>query len=392
MRILHLVSYSLFSGPVPSTLGLALAQREAGHEVWLGHDTKRGRINDFEESADPWIEACGLGMPNPMVLSAKSTPLEFAADVFRLRSFVRERGVEVVHVHLSHDHVLSTLALPRRFGVKVVRTIHSDRSLRRRYGQRLLNRRAQGWVVRCGEHEEALSDQLFGEQGGDGRRFIRQISGGIDSEHFTPASPEARRAARARLKIPMDAPVLGHVALIAGRGQEELVDALSLLSCAPGAPKPHLVFVGRGEHEEALRAQVAGSSVANRIHFSGYLQGDELKTGYAAMDAAFCAQPGNDASARAVLEAMSSGLPVLALQVGALAEAVSEATGFPITARTPSSIAEGLKRWSEDEEGARARGARAREFVVAQRSFAAEARKTLELYGECLSCGESPGA
>ena len=62
MRILHLVSYSLFSGPVPSTLGLALAQREAGHEVWLGHDTKRGRINDFEESADPWIEACGLGM------------------------------------------------------------------------------------------------------------------------------------------------------------------------------------------------------------------------------------------------------------------------------------------------------------------------------------------
>ena len=103
------------------------------------------------------------------------------------------------------------------------------------------------------------------------------------------------------------------------------------------------------------------------------------------MDAAFCAQPGNDASARAVLEAMSSGLPVLAVQVGALAEAVSEETGFPIAVRTPSSIAEGLKRWSEDAEGARERGARAREFVVAERSFAAEARKTLELYGECLS-------
>ncbi len=384
MRILHLVSYSLFSGPVPSTLGLALAQREAGHEVWLGHDTKRGRINDFEESADPWIEACGLGMPDPMVLSAKSTPLEFVADVFRLRSFVRERGIEVVHVHLSHDHVLSTLALSRRFGVKVVRTVHSDRSLRRRYGQRFLNRRAQGWVVRCGEHEEALSDLLFGEKGAP-RPLIRQIAGGIDSGHFTPASLEARRVARECLKIPMDALVLGHVALIAGRGQEELVDALSLLECAPGVSKPHLIFVGRGEHEEALRVQVAGSSVADRIHFSGYLQGEELKTGYAAMDAAFCAQPGNDASARAVLEAMSSGLPVLAVQVGALAEAVSEETGFPIAVRTPSSIAEGLKRWSEDVEGARERGARAREFVVAERSFAAEARKTLELYGECLS-------
>ena len=59
MRILHLASYSLFSGPIPTTLALALAQREQGHDVWFGYETKRGAINEKEEQASTSIEAAG---------------------------------------------------------------------------------------------------------------------------------------------------------------------------------------------------------------------------------------------------------------------------------------------------------------------------------------------
>ena len=382
MRILHLVSYSLYSGPLPSTLGLALAQRAAGHQVWLAHDTRRGQINAFEEAADPWIEEAGLGLPSPLGLSAKSPPLEFIRDVFGLRGFVATGEIDVVHVHLSHDHTLAALALPKKWGGALIRTIHSERSLAGRFGQGWLNRRAAGFVVRCDEHRTTLTGQLLSSGGTPPP--IGTIFGGIDSRRFKPASTVERWEARARLQLPAEAPLIGHVALISGRGQEELVDALSILASS-GEEETHLVFVGRGEKEDALRAHVRDSAVAHRVHFTGYLQGEELQVGYAALDAAFCAQPGNDASARAVLEAMSSGLPPLAIQVGALAETVSVEVGYPIPVRTPSAIAEGIKRWRQDPEEAKRRGARAREQVVAHRSFEAEARETEALYQECRS-------
>ena len=72
-----------------------------------------------------------------------------------------------------------------------------------------------------------------------------------------------------------------------------------------------MLFVGRGENEEALQLLTKGIGLEGKTHFAGYLAGDELRDAYAAADAAFLAQAGNDASARAALEAMASGLPVV---------------------------------------------------------------------------------
>ncbi len=51
MRILHLVAYSLWSGPMPAVAGLAKAQRRLGHDVSLWYDTKRGIMQGYEEEA-----------------------------------------------------------------------------------------------------------------------------------------------------------------------------------------------------------------------------------------------------------------------------------------------------------------------------------------------------
>ena len=84
---------------------------------------------------------------------------------------------------------------------------------------------------------------------------------------------------------------------MAGRGQQELIEAAHRVD----DPNLHLIFIGRGEHEETVRAQAQASPMAKRIHFTGYLQGDALLEAYGAMDGAFLAQAGNDASVRAVL-------------------------------------------------------------------------------------------
>jgi glycosyltransferase involved in cell wall biosynthesis len=371
MRIFHLVSYSLYSGPLPSTLRLACAQRELGHDVWLAHDTKRGGFNSFEESGDPQVEAADIAPPAKLTLSTKSSPIAVLRDVRTLKRLLKQ-DVDVLHVHMSHDHTLASFACAGGFSGARIRTIHAQRSLKNRLGQKNLNSRAEGWIVRCEEHRQRLEAQL-GHQG----ELIAMIPGPIDTQYFTPANLAKRAKARAKFSIPEDAQVLGHTALMMNRGQEELIDAAQSLKDS----KLHLLFVGSGQEHQQVKAKAAASSMSERIHFTGYLEGDELLVGYAAMDAAFSAQAGNDASVRAVLEAMSCGLPVVGVQEGAIADVVDESVGFPVVSRLPKDIAAGLQAFLKRQEGT---GLRARQKMLNERTMGMEAQKTISHYETCI--------
>ncbi|MEC9464582.1 MAG: glycosyltransferase family 4 protein [Myxococcota bacterium] len=374
MKILHLCSYSLYSGPLPGVRGLALAQRRAGHDVAVAWDTKRGAFNPYEEAADPWFMNLELGPSLPLTLSAKSTPMEWLRDRQYLRELVRD-GVDVVHTHLSHDHTLWALSRPGGFEGICVRTVHAERSLEPRFGQRWLNQSAQGWITRCEAHDHRLASVLGVEET---PRAL--IPGSIDADVFVPQLYENRLEARARFGIGPDVPLIGHAALIANRGQVELLEAAELL----GESAPHILYIGSGEGEEALHQRVAQSPIRDNVHFAGYLQGNDLLVGYAAVDAAFCAQAGNDASVRAALEAMACSLPVLAVQHGALVDTVDESRGWPIAERSAASISVALADWAASEDLGELRGQAGRRYVMESRSFATEASQTLALYERCL--------
>ena len=371
MRILHLVSYSIFSGPLPSTLGLALAQKAAGHEVYLAHDQKRGALNDFEEAADEHLAAAKLAPPISLTLSSKSSLGQILADRRALKHLCKNQHINILHLHMSHDHVLASLSLPRRLRPISVRTIHADRSLQPRFGQRLLTRRADGWIVRTNEHQILLRDRFSLDS-----HRIERIVGGINHDHFKSLPQEQKAAAKQRFNLDPDKPVLGQVALIDNRGQEELLNAFAHLD----HPDLQLLFVGRGEQEEALEAKIKEKNLAQRVKMAGYVPWKELPEVYAAMDAAFIAQVGNDASGRAALEAMACGLPTLAIQRGAFYETVNEARGFPIPDGQTESIAFAIKYCLDNPEKAAEVSAEAMRYIEGERTFAREAADTLKFY------------
>ena len=95
------------------------------------------------------------------------------------------------------------------------------------------------WIVRCHEHLERLQKQLSLPP-----ERIALIPGSIDTKVFQPVSKQSCVAVREKFGIPRDAQVLGHVALMAGRGQQELIEAAHQVD----DPNLHLIFIGRGEH------------------------------------------------------------------------------------------------------------------------------------------------
>lgn len=377
MRILHLVSYAVFSGPVAGVVGLATAQREVGHQVQIAYDRRRGAFSPYEEALCPEAHLDGgrLAAPSSLAISPKAGPLAFVADARRLRQMAAAGAIDVVHAHLSHDHWLSWA-----MGTKApcrIRTVHAARALRPRLGQRWLWQRTDGVIVRAQAHLEALGAARLPS---DVPRAT--VPGGIDARWVcaAPAAPAARAAVRAELNLGPDARVLVHVALMADRGQSELIDAFARVRHR--APAVHLVLVGLGPRERALRAQVARLGCADAVHFAGYCEAPALRRLYLAADAAFSAQAGNDAAARAALEAMAAGLPVIAVQTDALAELVDEVVGYPIASRHPDTIAAGLVTWLTNAERGVARGRAAHRRIVRRRSFAREASETSALYAQ----------
>jgi glycosyltransferase involved in cell wall biosynthesis len=152
------------------------------------------------------------------------------------------------------------------------------------------------------------------------------------------------------------------------RGHHVLLKAFAL--SLRQVPEAHLVLVGRGESEAALR-ELADWIEPSRIHFGGYQRGPALVEAYRALDVAVWLREGNDGGCRGVLEAMACGLPVIAGDEGAPAELVRDGEqGRVVGPADPAQIAAALADLLGDLRAARRMGSaarlRAEEFTPAR--------------------------
>ncbi|HEX9942576.1 MAG TPA: glycosyltransferase [Thermoanaerobaculia bacterium] len=136
---------------------------------------------------------------------------------------------------------------------------------------------------------------------------VRLIPNGIRLDRFAPGGggPELR----AQLGIPADAAVVGTVgSLRPVKNFTRLLEA-----CAAAGPGVHLLLVGDGEDRPALEARATAPDLAGRVHFAGY-QADPAPY-YRVMDL-FALSSDSEQMPVCLVEAMASGLPVAATDVG----------------------------------------------------------------------------
>ncbi|MEM9290574.1 MAG: glycosyltransferase [Acidobacteriota bacterium] len=223
---------------------------------------------------------------------------------------------------------------------------------------------------------------------GFSRDDARVIPYGVDVELFHPVESledEGRRQWREQLGIPADAPMILSVGRMATKkGFHVLVPALGPLM--EKHPEAHLVLAGGGDRLEELRQ--AARLWADRVHFPGAVYRDTLPDLYRAADLfilpAVHDPAGNvDGLPNVILEAMATGLPVVASAISGIPLAVEEGvTGALIPEQDGEAAVAALDRLLQDLDRARDLGAAGRRKATSQLTWDAVAARYREAYVE----------
>jgi sugar transferase (PEP-CTERM/EpsH1 system associated) len=188
---------------------------------------------------------------------------------------------------------------------------------------------------------------------------ITQICNGVDTERFRP--PEDGRAALPGLApAPGECVVIGTVGrLVPVKDQVTLVRACALLLRSdPGVAKRlRLVIVGDGPLREALDAEIQALGLAGIALLAGAR--DDVADWLRAMDV-FVLPSLAEGISNTILEAMASGLPVIATNVGGNAELVAEGTGRLVACGDAQALASHIRGYMDDPRLRRAHGASGR--------------------------------
>ena len=341
MKICELcaVDYTLYHFLLPLMQGMV----RTGHEV--AGVSADGPLLD---------EVRGAGLRVEVVPFSRSYNLASHLRAYRaLVALFRRERFDMVHVHTPVAALIGRIAA-RRAGVpRIVYTAHGFYFHDRMAWPKRAAFIALEWLA------GRVTDVLFTQAREDAetaRRLglcrggvVEAIGNGVDPSRFYPPEPDdARRSElRAALGAPADAVVIMMIGrLVAEKGYLELFEAMGRVGAV-------LWVVGErleSDRPSAVEAAIAGleehPELAERIRFLGYRR--DVPDLLRAADI-FTLPSHREGMPRSIIEAMMTGLPVVATDIrGSREEVVPGETGLLVPVRDSEALAEGLSRLVED--------------------------------------------
>lgn len=180
----------------------------------------------------------------------------------------------------------------------------------------------------------AAMDRLAGE-----RRGVL-VPNGVDSALFGIVDAESRSALRADLGWQPDEGIVLLVGHLIERKDPTLALAAFASLCAT-RPGVRLVVVGAGPLEKTLRADIDRRRLGERVELLGERDPEALAKLYAAADVLLLTSK-REGRPNVVLEAFSSGLPVVATDAGGTAELFAPGPMDVVESRYPSDLGAAL--------------------------------------------------
>lgn len=327
----------------------------------------------------------------------------FVLDMIRiwksLAKLINKYDVHVVQTHLlkSLDFLVLLLLYTTRLRV-VLWTFHNssfeltaDKLPRfkwllkaKNYSHRLLYKNASrlvsGFIAVSDKVEKAMVQTI-----GPIQNKITVICNGVDVKRYQ--KPVDKAQVRSQLGLKTDAQLIATVATLKEqKGHCYLVQALA--SIAPRYPDLHALFIGDGELKEQLQAQVQSLNLGAQVHFLG--NRSDVPELLAASDL-FVLPSLWEGLPMALLEAMATGLPIVATEVsGTVQTMIPGETGILTPPGDSQQLAQAIEQLISDPAQAQRLSTAARQRVEAEFSAQKQADEHLALYQHLLNGALAP--
>lgn len=361
-HILHLTTRWLRGGMEAKTLSELRGLRDEV-DFTLVH----GR--EFEPEIAEVVD--DLGMPRRVLQPlGHYDPLRWPAAARAFADLLDGSDPDILHVHSTEAGIVGRWAARKR-DLPVVYTLHGlpfgrGRSLPLRLAVKAAERHLAGHTDRFVANADAIRDAYL-EAGIGTRDRYTTIYSGVDLDRLADveAAPVPGRAPR----------VLFAGRLAEGKGVRRLVDAVARL-VSRGTPA-HLLVAGTGPLQGDL-----DRNPRPWLHVLGFR--DDLPAVMRACDL-LCLPSDLEGTPRVITEAMASGLPVVATDVGGIPEQVADGESGLLVARGDhEALVEALSRLVRDPDLRRRMGQAGQKRVEA---FSVETmlERTEALYRELLA-------
>ena len=294
---------------------LALHLRSRGHEVMIVtnncgvHEDKQ--LNEEEVSI---YRVSGLTDP---LLSINLSP--YASR--ELRNFLSEENPDIFHAHHAFTPLsLRGMAVANEENFRTVLTTHSisiayDSPVWDIFNQAFP---VLGWFIDKADRIIAVSNAAKAFISHFTQKEVVVIPNGVDSKKFHPNWNRERL--REELGIEEE-----HIILSVGRisyrkGIHVLLNAMKILT--EEVDDIRLIIIGEGEMSLFLRTQARLLDIEDRVSFMGYVPSQQLPKFFGVTDIFVLPSITAEAFGIVLLEAMASGKPIVATNVGGIPEVV----------------------------------------------------------------------
>ena len=356
---------------------LARALVARGHRVTVVTASERG---DSYEAEDEGVQLVRVrSWDNPFWSEA---PIPFAGQKV-LDDIVDALRPELLHIHDAALLALQFLRLSRRIEVPLVASCYYvPRFVTRYLGGEITEDVVEAatwaysvWLLNhCDRVVFATRAHrdFFQDQGLKAPTAI--ISNGLDVHRYRPADG-ADEGIEARYALPAGPRIL----FVSRLARDKAIDVL--IRAMPGirshVPNASLLLVGRGDYRASLEELTAELRLAGAVRFLGFIPEADMPAIYRACDC-FAIASTYEVQSLPTLQALATGLPVVAADAVALPEIVKDGVnGYLVPPGDPRAVADAIVRVLSDPERA---AAMAQEGLAIVQSHAEE--HTFDLYEE----------
>lgn len=358
------ISGRMFGGGQRVVLDLADAASRVGDGVkvmLLGHETPQ-----FDNVSPVVVEYDGR----------YDRLWNLATTAWRLRRALQSLGFHMIHTHGWDADIIGWIA---RAGLGMKQLVHlhvtpdwiTSRTYKHQVRRWLTVRALNGTGTQIVAVSDAVRRHWVTGLGLD-PDLVRVVRNGIDVIRYQPL----------RRRREISPPVIGVAArLVPMKGIEYLLDSLSVLM--DDGMKFRLKIAGTGELRAALEERCERLEIRPHTEFLGHV--DDMQSFYRTIDIYALPSVSMEGLPLGVLEAMASGVPVVATTVAGSPEAVRDGIdGLLVPPRDVCALANALRHLLADRETRYEMGVAGRNRAVEDFSLERFSGEVFELYKQIL--------